>query len=59
MITSFGKGTVQNILVFRFANRFIEPVLHIKHGDEVQIAVAETLGVEGRLRVASTVDRVT
>ena len=45
-----GKETVQNILVFRFANRFIEPVLKSSHVDEVQITVAETLGVEGRSR---------
>jgi len=45
-----GKETVQNILVFRFANRFIEPVLKSAHIDEIQITVAETLGVEGRSR---------
>ena len=45
-----GKETVQNILVFRFANRFIEPVLRADQVDEIQITVAETLGVEGRSR---------
>jgi glucose-6-phosphate 1-dehydrogenase len=45
-----GKETVQNILVFRFANRFVEPVLRSAHVDEIQITVAETLGVEGRSR---------
>ena len=45
-----GKETVQNILVFRFANRFVEPVLRAAHVDEIQITVAETLGVEGRSR---------
>src|SRR5205085_617186 len=45
-----GKETVQNILVFRFANRFIEPVLRSAHVDEIQITVAETIGVEGRSR---------
>jgi glucose-6-phosphate 1-dehydrogenase len=45
-----GKETVQNMLVFRFANRFIEPVLNSNHVDEIQITVAETLGVEGRSR---------
>jgi len=44
------KETVQNILVFRFANRFLEPVLRAAHVDEIQITVAETLGVEGRSR---------
>src|SRR5438105_6846952 len=45
-----GKETVQNMLVFRFANRFIEPVLKSAHVDEIQITVAETIGVEGRSR---------
>jgi glucose-6-phosphate 1-dehydrogenase len=45
-----GKETVQNMLVFRFANRFVEPVLTSAHVDEIQITVAETLGVEGRSR---------
>ena len=45
-----GKETVQNLLVFRFANRLIEPVLRGDHVDEIQITVAETLGVEGRSR---------
>ena len=45
-----GKETVQNMLVFRFANRFVEPVLRAAHIDEIQITVAETLGVEGRSR---------
>jgi len=45
-----GKETVQNILVFRFANRFIEPVLKSAHVDEIQITMGETLGVEGRSR---------
>jgi glucose-6-phosphate 1-dehydrogenase len=45
-----GKETVQNMLVFRFANRFIEPVLRSAHVDEIQITVAETLGVEQRSR---------
>jgi glucose-6-phosphate 1-dehydrogenase len=45
-----GKETVQNMLVFRFANRFIEPVLRAAHCDEIQITVAETLGVENRSR---------
>jgi glucose-6-phosphate 1-dehydrogenase len=45
-----GKETVQNMLVFRFANRFIEPVLNSAHVDEIQITIGETLGVEGRSR---------
>ena len=45
-----GKETVQNLLVFRFANRFLEPVLTSAHVDHVEITVAETLGLEGRSR---------
>jgi glucose-6-phosphate 1-dehydrogenase len=43
-----GKETVQNILVFRFANGIFEPVWNRAHIDHVQITVAESLGVEGR-----------
>ncbi len=45
-----GKETVQNLLVFRFSNRFLEPVLNCHHVEQVQITVAETLGLEGRYR---------
>jgi glucose-6-phosphate 1-dehydrogenase len=43
-----GKETVQNILVFRFANGIFEPVWNRNHVAEVQITVAETIGVEAR-----------
>ena len=43
-----GKETVQNILVFRFANGFVEPLWNRDHIDHVQITVAETVGVEKR-----------
>jgi glucose-6-phosphate 1-dehydrogenase len=43
-----GKETVQNLLVFRFANGIFEPVWKRNYIDHVQITVAETLGVEGR-----------
>jgi len=43
-----GKETVQNLLVFRFANGIFEPIWKRNYVDHVQITVAETLGVEGR-----------
>lgn len=43
-----GKETVQNILVFRFANGLFEPVWNRTYVHHVQITVAETLGVQGR-----------
>ena len=43
-----GKETVQNIMVFRFANGFVEPLWSRDHIDHVQITVAETVGVEQR-----------
>ena len=43
-----GKETVQNILIFRFANGIFEPVWNRRYIDHVQITVAETLGVELR-----------
>ena len=41
---------MQNLAVMRFANRVLEPLLCAAHVDQVQITVAETLGVEGRYR---------
>jgi glucose-6-phosphate 1-dehydrogenase len=43
-----GKETVQNLMVFRFANSIFEPVWNRSHIHHVQITVAETLGVEHR-----------
>jgi glucose-6-phosphate 1-dehydrogenase len=43
-----GKETVQNILVFRFANGIFEPVWNRQYVDHVQITVAEDIGLEGR-----------
>jgi len=43
-----GKETVQNILLFRFANSIFEPLWNRSHIDHVQITVAETVGVGHR-----------
>jgi len=43
-----GKETVQNLLVFRFANSIFEPIWNRNYVDHVQITVSETLGVEQR-----------
>jgi glucose-6-phosphate 1-dehydrogenase len=43
-----GKETVQNILVFRFANSIFEPVWNRNYIEYVEITAAETLGVERR-----------
>ena len=45
-----GKETVQNLVVFRFANRFLEPLWNSGQVEQVQITVAESLGLEGRYR---------
>jgi glucose-6-phosphate 1-dehydrogenase len=43
-----GKETVQNIMALRFANGLFEPLWNRQQIDHVQIAVAETIGVEHR-----------
>lgn len=45
-----GKETVQNILVFRFANGIFEPIWNRRYVDHVQITVSESIGTEGRSR---------
>jgi len=45
-----GKETVQNLLVFRFANMFMESLWSRERVDHVTITVAESLGMEGRAR---------
>ncbi len=42
------KETVQNILMFRFANSIFEPLWNRRYVDHVQITAAETLGIEHR-----------
>jgi len=43
-----GKETVQNLMVFRFANSIFEPIWNRNFIDHVQVTATETVGVEGR-----------
>ncbi len=46
-----GKEPVQNLLYFRFANTFLEPIWNRNYVDSVQITMAEKFGVESRGRL--------
>ncbi|GLH70189.1 glucose-6-phosphate 1-dehydrogenase [Geothrix rubra] len=43
-----GKEAVQNLIVFRFANTFLEPIWNRNYVESVQITMAESFGVQGR-----------
>src|ERR1700736_996109 len=43
-----GKEAVQNLLYFRFANTFLEPIWNRHYVKDVQITMAEQFGVQGR-----------
>ncbi len=43
-----GKETVQNVLALRFGNAIFEPIFNRRYVDQVQVTVAESLGVEHR-----------
>lgn len=45
-----GKESVQNLLVYRFANTIMEPLWNRNYVDNIQISTAETLGIEYRAK---------
>ena len=46
-----GKEPVQNLLYFRFANRFLEPIWNRDHVERFEITMAESFGIKGRGRL--------
>ena len=53
-----GKEAVQNILYFRFANSFLEPIWNRNHIRQIQITMAESIGVGGRGRFYDSVGAI-
>jgi glucose-6-phosphate 1-dehydrogenase len=53
-----GKEAVQNLVIFRFANTFLEPIWNRNYVESVQITMAEAIGLEGRGRLYEEVGAI-
>ena len=53
-----GKDSVQNLMVFRFANSMLEPIWNRHHISSISITMAESFGIEGRGRLYDSIGTI-